>query len=131
LIALQCYNLPHNLEGVTATSKQTNNLEDIMIKFTYKLLVSLPMDDNIFVARLLQSGLLPGDTKTKMRSLSTTTEKVDYFIDNVILPNVAANGTALQDLILVIENGNYYFMNKLLSDIKDSLLEASSDAGEY
>ena len=89
------------------------------------------MDDNIFVARLLQSGLLPGDTKTKMRSLSTTTEKVDYFIDNVILPNVAANGTALQDLILVIENGNYYFMNKLLSDIKDSLLEASSDAGEY
>jgi len=61
-----------------------------------------------------------------IKSLNTNIEKADYFIDNVLLPSVATDGSILQDFLLIMENGGYLFASQLMRSIKDSVREKTA-----
>ena len=52
-------------------------------KFNEQLL-SLPMRDVTFLAKLTRQGLLPGDLKAKVMEKSSLAEAADYVLDNSI-----------------------------------------------
>jgi len=56
---------------------------DVFNQYNEKLL-SLPMRDAIFLAKLTARGLLPGDLKDQVKEKSSTADAADYFLDNII-----------------------------------------------
>ena len=67
-------------------------MADKVFKQNYSALVkTLPMDSVEFRAELFSHDLLHGDCKAKLQTLSMTpAEKADYFLTNVIEPELGA-----------------------------------------
>jgi len=94
------------------------NIEDVLIEFSPQLLTTLPMDDAIFIAKLMAARLLPGNLKAVIKSLPTLVDKADHFMDHVILPNISNNHDNFLALMNVMENSDYPSLNKLAEEIK-------------
>jgi len=56
---------------------------DVFNQYNEKLL-SLPMRDAIFLAKLTARGLLPGDLKDQVKEKSSLADAADHFLDNSI-----------------------------------------------
>jgi len=95
-----------------------DNIEDVLIEFSSQLLKTLPMDDAIFIANLRSARLLPGNLKAVIKSLPTSADKADHFLDHVILPNISKNHDNFLALMNVMENSDYPSLNKLAEEIK-------------
>ena len=96
-------------------------MDDILKKFSVRLVQTLPMQDAYFIAELKAAGLLPGDLKAKVQSLSTSACRADYFMDEVILPDVASNRTNLNKLLTVMEQFNNDVLKDLATEIQRAL----------
>lgn len=57
---------------------------EVFNMFNEQLIVSLPMKDVLFLAKLNSKGLFSGDLKAQVKSMATSTEAADYFLDNKI-----------------------------------------------
>jgi len=99
-------------------SEVVENIEDVLFEFSPKLVASLPMDDPTFVANLRAARLLPGNLKAKIKSLPTSADKADHFLDYVILPDISNNHDSLLALINVMECSEYPKLNKLARELK-------------
>jgi len=97
-----------------------DNLQNIIDKYIPQLLKTLPMDDVIFIAELRSAGLLPGDLKAEIKSLKTSADKADYFLDCVILPNISVTQTNFHKFIKVMEECSYDAVSSLARDIKNA-----------
>ena len=97
------------------------NIEDILIEYSPQLLTALPMDDATFIASLRAARLLPGNLKAVIKSLPTSADKADHFLDHVILPNISNDYDNLLALLSVMENSDYPSLNKLAVAIKREL----------
>ena len=75
------------------------------------------MDDVTFIAKLRASAILPTYLKVKIKSMPTSAEKANYFLDQVILPNVNDDHSNLDTLLSVMENFGYPLLNKLAVEI--------------
>ena len=75
-----------------------------MFKLFYpKLVVTLPMNDAIFIATLYSQSLLPGNLKDRVRKLDTNPEKTAHFLDHVIQPAITVgSNTSFYTLIEVM-----------------------------
>ena len=77
----------------------------IFKQFYSALVKMLPMDDAEFRAELVSHGLLHGDCQAKIQSLSMTrAEKAEYFLTNVIQPELSAEISTknFEDLLKVL-----------------------------
>jgi len=70
-----------------------------------KLVKTLPMNDEGFVAKLYSSGLLPGSLKNQIQAKSTLADKAMCFLDGKIKPDIS--------------NGDFTSSNKLLNVMKE------------
>jgi len=101
----------------TAGSQQKFS-EDILNQFIPQLLETLPMDKAIFLGKLRASGLLSGDLKADLKSMSTSEDKADYFLDVVIIPTLPDDTTNLDKLLDVMEAYNDDNVKQLSGEIR-------------
>ena len=89
-----------------------------------RLVVTLPMNDDIFMAELYVNKLLPHSLKQKIEALPSSTEKAVRFLDSVIQPSVANNNCAEFHVLLnVMKNHDTAVVNVLADRIRYSLNE--------
>ena len=88
-------------------------------QFYPSLLRLLPMDDSIFFAKLRAAGLVPRKLMTKIKSLSTSTEKAEYFLDHLVTPNLQDNKTL--SCLLGVMKASGGVLNALAIKIERSL----------
>ena len=87
-----------------------------------KLVKCLPMDDTHFITKLSAQQLLPGDTKDKIKTLSTQADKASYFLDHVIKPALDINDISdFDELLSIMQNCGYKHVEKLAVTIKDEI----------
>lgn len=78
---------------------------DVFKQFYGALVKTLPMDDVEFRVELFSRNLLPGDSYAKVQSSSMTqAEKAEYFLSNVIYPELGAEVSTkkFEDLLEVM-----------------------------
>ena len=102
-------------------SRQKQNVEDVLRSFNQRLVPVLPMEDAIFLSSLDTAGLFPGDSKATVQSIDTSAAKAGYFIDRVILPDVASNRTNLNKLLAVMKKFNNSTVKNLAAEIQKAL----------
>ena len=84
-----------------------NNLEKLL---------TLPMNDSIFIAKLTTNGLLPEDTGRSIEAKSTLADKASYFLNYVIKPSLdIGNVNSFNTLLSVMEQCEYNHVKELAS----------------
>ena len=87
-----------------------------------KLVKCLPMDDTHFITTLSAQELLPGNTKSKIKTMFTQADKASYFLDHVIKPALEIDDISAFDKLLSIMQGcGYKHVQKLAVAIKCKL----------
>ena len=86
------------------------------------LVFSLPIKDVDFMDELLKHGLLPGDLKIKLESLTVLNEKSSYFLDNVIKPGlVVGNNRGFVSLLTVMKSNKHDNAKELAKKMEKEL----------
>ena len=97
-------------------------------KYGEKLIKCLPMEDSIFIAKLLKYELLPGDIINVLKTFPTQDAKAYYFLDHVIKPALDTDDTSSFDnLLSVMEHCDITFVEALAHEIKAELNKGSDD----
>ena len=97
------------------------------IKTTYvnyldKLVKCLPMDDAHFITKLSSQRLLPGDTESKIKALSTPADKASYFLSHVIKPALDIDDmSSFEKLLSVMQECDYDHVHKLSDNISNDI----------
>ena len=100
---------------------------DVFKKYYEKLLVALPMDDVMFIAKLFSHDLLPGNLKQQVRSKNTSAEKAMYFLDNKINPDVTIGVlTSFDTLLKIIENWESDGLKEIAKEIRTTLWKGTT-----
>ena len=97
------------------------NAQEVLKSFGVRLVQTLPMQDAYFIAELNSAGLLPGNMKAKVLSLSTSACRADSFMDEVIIPDVENNTTNLYKLLAVMGKFNNDAVKNLAAEIQKAL----------
>ena len=93
-------------------------------QFYPELVITLPMDDAIFMAKLYSHSLLPDDLKDYIESLATSAKKASSFLDRVIRPSVTSGvGRNFDELLDVMKDSENQNVNELAKLIRTSLQE--------
>ena len=92
--------------------------EDILKHHKVELLTILPLEDEIFLAKLGEANLLPRGSGASIQAKNTRAEKVSYFLLHVVEP---APELYLKLLIGVMEKSDDLAVNKLANDMKGNL----------
>ena len=88
----------------------------------YEKLLTLPMDDSIFIAQLTTNGLLPGDTGRSIEAKSTPADKASYFLNHITKPSLdIGNVNSFNILLSVMEQCEYNHVKELALEIKSSI----------
>ena len=86
------------------------------------LVFSLPIKDVDFMDELLKHGLLPGDLKIKLESLTVLKKKSSYFLDNVIKPGlVVGNNRGFVSLLTVMKSNKHDNAKELAKKMEKEL----------
>jgi len=95
--------------------------KDVLIQFAPQLLEVMPMGDAIFISRLFAADLLPGNLKAEIKSLPTSADKADYFLDHMIFPNLNNDNTNLRKLLTVMEKSNNVAVKNVATEVKRAI----------
>ena len=90
-------------------------------KLIQQLCYVLPMNDPLFLAKLRAIGLLPGNMKAEMKSVTTAMDQAKHFLKHIILPDFTANTAKLQKLLALIEDHNPRLTRPLISSIRNEV----------
>ena len=94
------------------------------------LIQSLPLNDDMFIARLYSKHLLPGDIKATLKSLPTPAKKATEFLDQIIEPSLKNNDvTPFKKLLTVMEDSGNDLLKKLAKTIRSALDSGQSSTG--
>ena len=97
------------------------------MEYIDKLVTVLPMDDPVFIAKLSKHRLLPSDTDSHLKALSTRAEKSSYFLDHVIKPALdIRDSSGFVKLLSVMEDCGYDHVENLACEIKFKIDKASN-----
>ena len=95
---------------------------EVFKQFYDKLVVTLPMNDVIFTAKLISHNLFPGDLSDQIKSLATSSDKATHFLDCVIKPALTIGiDRSFNELLNVMEDSEYLFIKELARQIKSKL----------
>ena len=88
----------------------------------FEKLLTLPMDDSTFIAKLATSNLLPGDTGRKIEAQSTPADKASCFLNRIIKSSLDAdNIDSFNKLLSVMEQCEYDHIKQLALEIKSAI----------
>ena len=89
----------------------------------YKTLIYvLPMKDATFMDELLGNGLLTGDVKIKLDSLTVLNQRASYFLDSVIKPELAiGRSRSFVNLLTIMKSNKYDNVKELAKEIENEL----------
>ena len=86
------------------------------------LVYLLPIKDDDFMDELLKHGLLPGDVKSKLESLTVNYERSSYFLDSVIKPDLAVGSSrCFVSLLNVMKSNKHDNVKDLAEKIENEL----------
>ena len=89
-----------------------------------KLVKCLPMDDTHFITKLSAQQLLPGDTDSNIKAMSTQAKKASYFLDHVIKPALDIDEISGFDRLLsIMQTCGYIHVQKLAQTIESEIAE--------
>ena len=114
---------------------EVEGAERAFTKFYAKLAKVLPIND--LAADFYANGLLPGDHKAKVESLSTRKEKAQYFLDEVIRPGLSAGySVQFNKMINIMKSSDDRVVKRLAKQIEECALavspsSSSDDNGNY
>ena len=95
---------------------------DLYDRYFEKLVKCLPMDDVHFIAHLRTSRLLPGYTESKIKTLSTSSEKASFFLSHVIRPPLALDDVSyFHQLLSIMHDCGYNHVQKLSFKINQDM----------
>jgi len=97
---------------------------EVFYKFNEQLL-SLPMRDVTFLAKLTRRGLLPGDLKDQVKEKSSLAEAADHFLDNSIKKYLKNDKEESFDKLLSAMEEYSPQLRTLAAEIRDHLLHKS------
>ena len=98
------------------------DIKAIYTNYVEKLVMCLPMDDTHFLTKLSRQKLLPGDTESKIKALSTPAERASYFLIHVIKPALDIDETSIFiKLLSIMDDCDYIHVQKLSSKINDDI----------
>ena len=85
-------------------------------------MITLPMNDVTFTARLVSNYLLPGDLSNQVKSLATPSDKASHLLDCVIKPAVTIGvNRSFNKLLNVMEDSEYCNVKELAIMIRSKL----------
>ena len=92
---------------------------EIFMDFYPKLIEMLPMNDCTFTAKLYSQKLLPGNLKEKVKSLPTSADKAEHFLDTMIMQPSAEiiNDDSFEKLLRIMEDSKFNSLNNLAQQI--------------
>ena len=134
------YNRHHQVSGVTCYTLHTNIITGKLVEgemstskvfqhFYAKLVKTLPLDDDVFIAELFSANLLPDDAKDLVESKPSRASKASYFLDHMIKPSVLTGvGRSFDDLIKVMEDSEYDGVKELAGMIRCRLRKRSANS---
>ena len=79
------------------------------------------MDDTTFISNLFAAELLPGNLKAEIKSLPTSVDKADYFLDRIIFPNLDNDKTNLCKLLDVMEKSNNAAVKNVAAEVRRAI----------
>ena len=91
--------------------------EDVIQKYTAGLVKDLPMNNVIFIQRLDDAGLLPGNLKEEVQSQLTTGSKACHFLRY----GINNDTESFSKLLAVMEHHNSDHLRKLAEEIHREL----------
>ena len=87
-----------------------------------KLVKVLPMNDVEFTTQLSSNKILPDSVDAHIKSLPTKSDKVDYYLENVIKSSLdIGETTKFENLLTVMEKCGYSHIERLASIMKSDL----------
>ena len=101
-------------------------MEDIIQRFYSDLVDVLPMNDAGFRAKLFSAGLLSGNLKSQIKSLPTSADKAECFLDD----GINNDSTSFQKLVAVMERYSIENVKKLANHIKRVIQTHQSVSGK-
>ena len=88
----------------------------------FEKLLTLPMDDSTFIAKLITNKLLSGDTGEKIEAQSTPADKASYFLNHMIKPSLdLGNVDSFNRLLSVMKQCDYGHIKQLALEIKSAI----------
>ena len=87
--------------------------EKFIQQFYSELVDKLPMDDAGFRGKLYTADLLPGNLKQYIKTLPTSTEKAEYFLDE----GIKNDFKSFQNLVTVMERCKHKRVKELAEQI--------------
>ena len=91
-------------------------------KYIEKLVKVLPMDDVTFTTQLSSNSILPDNVDSHITSLSTPSNKADYFLKKVIKSSLDIDETTeFENLITVMKKCGYSYIERLANKMKADL----------
>ena len=95
---------------------------EVYNKHVDKLVKALPMDDVTFTTQLSTKEILPDAVGSQIRSFSTSTDKADYVLKNVIKTSLDIDDTEeFENLLTAMEESGYGHMKRLANKMKSDL----------
>ena len=95
--------------------------KEVFQRYFGKLTACLPMEDSLFLVKLSECSLIPGDTKDKIKSKDTQADKAEYFISHVIKPSLEVGDTDFDKLLAVMSESGYRYLKELSCTIKSEI----------
>ena len=94
----------------------------IYVDYVDELVKCLPMEDTYFISKLSSQKLLPGDTESKIKALSSRADKVLFFLSYVIEPALDIDEiSSFKKLLSVMQECEYDHVQKLSNKIRDDI----------
>jgi len=87
------------------------------------------MNDAVFIAKLFAAGLLPGNSMTTMYLLPTAADMTDYFLDEVIFPDLDVGTRKLNCLLKIMKETEDPYLITVASKIESSLTSFTRESG--
>ena len=101
---------------------QAARMSQIYANYLDRLVKCLPMDDTHFITKLSAQQLLPGNTESKIKTISTQAEKASYFLSHVIKPALDIDDMlGFNKLLLVMQECEYDYVQRLSGKISDDI----------
>ena len=113
--------------GLAKMSLTTPPSSTAFVFYYFKLVDTLPMNDENFIAALTDRGLLTDDIKNKLEAWKEPSHKASQFLDLAIKSSVTSSVSGkvsdnFSELLNVMENSNYDRVSKLAKLIQKDIL---------
>ena len=99
---------------------------EVFEHYYHAIVSTLPMKNRSFVANLKAKNLLPSNVEDILETLSTTTEKSAYFLDNIVKPELNKH-TFFEKLLTAMMESGYDDMKDMAIRIESELLSVNTN----